>query len=158
MEVYTQVFSLIVTVGIGMLLSSIFDFCRAARGLFRLNRAMTALLDGVYWLVAVIVTFACLLYSNWAQMRFYIFLGMIGGAVFYYKFISQYMLMMFFRSFHFFITMQKKIRAAACYIVKPLGYFLGILSFPFRYGKQKAGKMGRKMKNKLILHKNMTKK
>lgn len=159
MEVYAQLFSFIITVGIGLILGAIFDFYRVTRGVFRPKKLMTIIFDGVYWLIAVVITFACLIYSNWAQMRFYIFFGIIGGAVFYYKFISTYMLMFFLKFFHLAAAVNSQIRRCIMnYMIRPMGYFLGILSFPFRYGKNKVGGIGRQIKAKLVFHKDVTKK
>lgn len=138
MEINAQLMIFFTALAIGWLLGLIFDFYRIMRGVFRPKMAMTALMDGVYWLVAVAVAFVCLLWSNWAEMRFYIFFAIVGGWISYYKLASKWTIYGMLKGLRVFSAMVVWLRKQGVFwIVHPLGYFLGIFLYPFRYGGDK---------------------
>lgn len=142
MDLNAQLMELVLSLCIGWLLGVLFDAYRVIRNILRPKRFMTAVMDGMYWLVAVVATFTCLLFSNWAEMRFYIFLGIIVGWISYYKFISGYVLFCLIKGVRCLTAMIVWTRKIIMFlIIQPLGYVLGIFSYPFRYGSRKFKKM-----------------
>lgn len=158
MEVNTQWVSFLTTLLIGFILGLMFDFYRVMRGVFRLKALMTFVFDGIYWLVALIVTFACLLFSNWAELRFYIFIGMISGWALYCKWISKYSIFMMIRVVKIFIATSQWIKKAfiIC-LIHPVGYILGIFLFPLRYTMRRVEQIECKIRKWRIFKKKMTK-
>jgi spore cortex biosynthesis protein YabQ len=134
MEVNAQLISFLTTLFIGILLGFIFDFYRVSRAVCHPRLWITHLLDGLYWLIAIIITFVCLLMSNWAELRFYIFIGIILGAILYYKLCSRYTFFFSMGVIKWCILIVGYIRTILFrWVVQPIGYLLGIFKTPFRY-------------------------
>jgi len=137
MEVNAQLISFLTTLFIGILLGFIFDFYRVSRAVFQPRLWVTYLFDGLYWLIAIIITFVCLLMSNWAELRFYIFMGIILGAILYYKLCSRYTIFFSMGVIKWCIFIVRYIRSIFFrWILQPIGYLLGIFKTPFRYVKK----------------------
>lgn len=158
MEVNTQWVSFLTTLLIGLVLGFIFDFYRVMRGVFNLKTLMTFVFDGIYWMVAFMITFACLLFSNWAELRFYIFIGIISGWALYYKLISKYSIFMMIRGIRIIIATSRWVeKAFIICLIHPVGYILGIFLFPFRYAMRGFHQIKRKLRKWRIGEKKMTK-
>jgi spore cortex biosynthesis protein YabQ len=148
MEVNAQLISFLTTLFIGILLGAIFDFYRVSRAVFQPRLWVTYLLDGLYWLIAIIITFVCLLMSNWAELRFYIFMGIILGAILYYKLCSRYTIFFSVGAIKWCIFIVRYIRGIVFrWILQPIGYLLGIFKTPFRYVKKYLKKSKEKVSN-----------
>lgn len=133
MELHAQLVSFLTALAIGLLLGLFFDFYRVLRGVFRPRAALTFLCDGVYWLFALALTFVALLMSDWAQLRFYTFLGMLGGAALYYRALSKYTLLCIVRCLRLvFCCLRQTRRFLQSCVLRPLGYILGIFTLPLR--------------------------
>lgn len=149
MEVNAQLISFLTTLFIGIILGFIFDFYRVSRAVFQPRLWVTYLFDGLYWLLAIVITFACLLLSNWAELRFYIFIGIILGAFLYYKVCSRYTVAFSISVIKCCILMIRYTRAVLfTWILQPLGYLLGIFTTPLRYVKKKLKKNKTKVSDK----------
>ncbi|SDO93508.1 spore cortex biosynthesis protein YabQ [Paenibacillus sp. yr247] len=76
----------------GIAIGTIFDVFRVLSGKLRLPRWTIPLVDIVYWIVATILVFRLLIYSNEGQVRVFIFLGMGIGICFYFAFLSKWVI------------------------------------------------------------------
>ena len=85
MELNGQVFTFLMTIVTGMLLGGLFDCYRVLRRTFKPKAFMTWLADLLYWLVATVVMFIALVFSNWGELRFYVFIGVLSGLGVYYR-------------------------------------------------------------------------
>lgn len=85
----TQLAVFALTVGIGLLLGLLFDCYRVARGRLRPGALATLLGDLLFWLVALIVTFALLVVGNWGELRLYVWVGFLLGAFGYRLLLSR---------------------------------------------------------------------
>jgi len=70
--------------GCGMVLGVCFDTIGVAYREFRLNRAVQALIDVMYWGAATLFVFRVLLYANDGEVRTFVFLGLIIGVLVYF--------------------------------------------------------------------------
>lgn len=133
MQLDAQLVSFLTTLAIGLVLGLFFDFYRVMRGVFRPRAALTCLLDGAYWLFALALTFLTLLMSDWAQLRFYTFLGLVCGGAFYFRALSRYALLCILRVLRLFFCCWRQTRNffRSC-VVRPIGYVLGIFMLPLR--------------------------
>ena len=95
-----QVSSFLTALCIGLILGIIFDLFRVIRTTFHLHTIATSILDILYWIIALVIAFTLLIMSNWGEFRFYIFIGITLGGGLYYKFISRYMMQLFFQVVH----------------------------------------------------------
>lgn len=133
MEVHAQLISFLTALLIGMVLGLIFDFFRIVRGVLRLRLWMTNLLDGLYWVVATLITFTTLLLTNWGELRFYLFMGIAAGAGAYYRWVSKTMLFVLIRFLRVIAAVcQAFKRFVDFFFIRPAGYFFGIFSLPFQ--------------------------
>ncbi|NQX70538.1 spore cortex biosynthesis protein YabQ [Paenibacillus alba] len=73
----------------GVAICAIFDVFRVLSGKLKLPRWTIPLVDIVYWIVATILVFRLLLYSNEGQVRVFIFLGLGIGVCFYFALLSN---------------------------------------------------------------------
>lgn len=131
----TQVFfSLMLT---ACLLGSIFDVYRTARNFLKLKTLSTALADFFYWVFAALLVFAVLIYVNEGQIRFYVFLALLAGALLYFNFCSKYVLLFFRRLLKLVSRAQAKLQHVlhtlfTAAIVKPYRYVSERLLRPFK--------------------------
>lgn len=85
-----QLYSLAGTIISGLVIGFLFDFYRILRMAARPKKFFTVAGDLLFGFLAAAVTFFLLLYSNWGEFRFYIFLGMFIGVFCYYKILSKF--------------------------------------------------------------------
>lgn len=90
MSVDSQLATFVITIVTGMVLGLLFDFYRVVRQALRLRWGLTALADFLYWLVATALVFTGLLFGNWGEVRLYVFFGLAGGALCYYRLLSYW--------------------------------------------------------------------
>jgi spore cortex biosynthesis protein YabQ len=76
----------------GAVLGCVFDVCRMGRNTFKLRSLGTSVTDILFWILAALVVFAVLVGVNQGELRFYVFLALIAGAVSYFRFLSRYVL------------------------------------------------------------------
>ena len=145
MQLDAQLVSFLTTLAIGLVLGLFFDFYRVLRGVFRPRAALSCLLDGAYWLFALALTFVALLMSDWAQLRFYTFLGLICGGIFYFRALSKYALLCILRALRLaFCGWRQARRFLQSCVVRPIGYVLGIFTLPLRRLARAAGALRRR--------------
>ncbi|WP_438448965.1 spore cortex biosynthesis protein YabQ [Gorillibacterium sp. sgz5001074] len=72
-------------VGIGIL----FDLYRVLAHELRFPRWLIPLLDLAYWAAATFAVFRVLLFSNFGQVRFFVFLGLFAGYTLYFLGLSR---------------------------------------------------------------------
>ncbi|TXK78247.1 spore cortex biosynthesis protein YabQ [Paenibacillus sp. N3.4] len=76
----------------GIALGVLFDVFRVLSGKLRLPRWSIPLVDVIYWIVATILVFQLLIYSNEGQVRIFVFLGLGIGICFYFAFLSLWVI------------------------------------------------------------------
>jgi spore cortex biosynthesis protein YabQ len=102
----------------GVLTGFIFDFYRTFRGFENIHKFLIILEDILFWILAGILIFIFLLYTNQAVIGAYVYIWMALGIYLYMKLISkgftkiQYMLI--------------------CNISKLLRIIINIVIYPFR--------------------------
>lgn len=138
MEINAQLISFLTTLCIGIILGAIFDFYRVSRNMFKPRAWITWVFDALYWLVAIVITFIGLLFCNWAELRFYIFIGIMVGTLLYFKICSRYTVLFSIHTIKFCIWLVKYLKNFFVrFLLQPIGYLLGIFSTPFSYVKKR---------------------
>ncbi|SFJ35748.1 spore cortex biosynthesis protein YabQ [Thermoflavimicrobium dichotomicum] len=89
MTLQTQAFTMILMFCSGFLLGMILDAYQELKARFRLKGWTVSLIDLLYWIVCAWLVFSLLLWSNWGQLRFYIFIAILAGLFFYYQWLSK---------------------------------------------------------------------
>lgn len=72
----------------GMILGGFFDFYRVFRSTIRVNQVIDNLGDLLFWLVALLLLGPLFYWSNWLELRFYVWLALGAGLLFYFTVFS----------------------------------------------------------------------
>ncbi len=89
MSLQTQTITMLVMFGSGFLLGAILDTYQALRIRLRLRGWIVSLIDLLYWFGSAGLVFLLLMWSNWGQLRFYIFIAILAGLFCYYRWLSR---------------------------------------------------------------------
>lgn len=134
MQVESQFSIFLTTVATGITLGILFDCYRVLRGTFRIQSLMTWVTDLLYWLIATAVVFVALVLSNWGELRFYVFLGIISGVGLYYRFISRYIIRLLAGCVKLINSMAALVkRILILVVIRPVVICVKIISWPFRF-------------------------
>ena len=134
MDLAGQVLTFVTTIITGLLLGALFDCYRVLRGTFNPKAVITWFADLLYWLIATAVVFIALVFSNWGELRFYVFIGILSGLGLYYNFLSLYVIRLFASAIRLIIAglvLMRKIFIGV--IIKPCVYCMSMVSWPFRF-------------------------
>ncbi|MEN6568316.1 MAG: spore cortex biosynthesis protein YabQ [Veillonellales bacterium] len=132
MDFASQTVTFFITIITGLLLGVLFDFYRTLRNQIKLPLLLGSLADLGYWAAATVVVLAGLLLGNWGELRFYVFIGLVGGVFLYYRLLSRWALRLIALAFRGIAAVSQGLRLAVLYgLAKPIGYCLTLLFFPF---------------------------
>lgn len=87
--VEAQFQALVAMVILGVVMGIAFDIYRELRNTFRLKPMATNVWDLLVWLIFVILAYAVLLYTNYGEVRLYVFMGMALGLLIYFRIFSK---------------------------------------------------------------------
>lgn len=120
-----QFYAFLITVLIGLIAGFCYDFYRVTRSKFGLRKAGTYLGDIIFWLVLTALVFGLLLAGNWGEVRLYVFIGLVLGALIYAKFLSRPGIAVINGLFHI-------LKMLLLGLIKVLAALWLIFCFPFR--------------------------
>lgn len=100
MEHSVQLFTFFITIVTGIVLGLVFDCYRVFWRTVKPKLVLTWILDLLYWLIATVIVLVALLFSNWGELRFYIFIGIVSGAIVYYRLLSTYIIKIIIYTVH----------------------------------------------------------
>jgi len=83
-----QLHEFLATVAMGLLSGFCYDLYRIIGQRLRLRRWGVLVGDLLFWLLLTVLVFMLLYLSNAAEVRFYVFIGIILGALVYLRFLS----------------------------------------------------------------------
>lgn len=83
-----QVYGFAATIAAGLSLGLLFDLYRLWRRAIGPKKAVTALSDIVFWVIATPLTYIYLLMGNWGELRLYVVLGLLLGLFLYFTVFS----------------------------------------------------------------------
>ncbi|MBE6023942.1 MAG: spore cortex biosynthesis protein YabQ [Cellulosilyticum sp.] len=86
--VSSQSMLFLTSVEIGILMGALFDLIRIFRKLLKHPNFLVQIEDMLYWIVCGFVAFYMLYICNYAEIRPYIFIGIILGGIFYFATFS----------------------------------------------------------------------
>ncbi|MCL2169492.1 MAG: spore cortex biosynthesis protein YabQ [Defluviitaleaceae bacterium] len=89
MSILGQAATFLVTFATGFALGIFYDIFRVIRRVFRPRFVGTMIFDLLFWLVSVAVLFLVLLFVNFAEIRFFVFLGMFLGLIVHFVTLSR---------------------------------------------------------------------
>ncbi|MFB5763054.1 spore cortex biosynthesis protein YabQ [Paenibacillus medicaginis] len=88
MSPYSQWLTLMYMLFSGAAMGAVFDSYRVLSYRLRLTRWSIHLIDLLYWVLSAVFIFRMLYASNHGELRFYVFLGLILGALLYFWTLS----------------------------------------------------------------------
>lgn len=145
MELAKQAGIFLLTLVTGMGLAVLFDVYRVIRKQCRFRTVLTYMGDFIYWVIATCIAFGMLLAGNGGEIRLYIFIGLLSGAVIYYQILSRYVIKSIMKMLGIAGVCLKYLYFLWQYIVcKPIRWLLQILLTPVRA----AARVLSRMKNK----------
>lgn len=83
----------------GMAMGLFFDFFKAGSKVFNFSRKSIFVLDLFICLSAALIVFQALFLTNEGEVRFYVFLALFFGIIFYYIFLSRNLYQLFLKLF-----------------------------------------------------------
>lgn len=79
----------------------LYDYYRAVRAVYQLRKIGTFVGDVIYWLVTTAIVFLMLLKGTGGELRLYVLIGMILGALLYFQLFSRAAYRVFRLKFYF---------------------------------------------------------
>lgn len=147
MDLAVQAYTFAVMIVTGALLGILFDCYRVAGSMLRVRGRVTLVLDLIYWVVATCIVLASLVLCNWLELRLYVFLGLAGGAVGYYRWLSRYVMALLLRlAVWGGRLLAWTYRAVWFVVIKPFGLVMRLLLLPLVKVRQPAAHVWRKVK------------
>lgn len=154
---YSQEYMLAVSLMGGMLLGFIWDIYRLIRHYIKLGHAGTAIGDVVYWIISIYIGVQIIFDLSYGNVRFFILMGFMFGALLYFYGISRYILKALIFVLDTIIKFVKKviniligpIKFIAFQILKSLKIILNPLKIKYEKTKNTAKKRYKFFKFKL---------
>lgn len=145
---YSQEYMLAVSIMGGMLLGFIWDIYRLIRHYVKLNNMGTAIGDIVYWILSIYIGVLLIFDLSYGNIRFFILMGFLVGALLYFYGISRYILKVFI----FVVdSILKIIKNIIDMLIKPVKFilnltikYLNIVLNPVKIKYEKAKKTAKK--------------
>ncbi len=113
-----QAYIFVVTIVIGLFIGLTYDFFRLLRKLFTHKNSAVYIEDVLFWLISTFICFYILLHKNNLELRFYLFIGISIGLIFYFYLISPFVLAFIIK----FITI----------LLKPVAFIIKLLNPYFK--------------------------
>lgn len=87
--VEAQFYTLFAMTLLGMVMGLFFDIYRETVNILRLKKAVVDLWDLLIWILFIGITFVVLLYTNYGDVRFFVFIGIGIGLLAYFRLLSR---------------------------------------------------------------------
>jgi spore cortex biosynthesis protein YabQ len=134
--VNTQTLLFLKAVEIGVLMGMLYDLLRILRKIIWHPNTLVQLEDFLYWISCACFSFLLLYKYNYSEIRPYVFLGMLSGAVFYFATFS----VVFMKVATWAIDCVKRFLRYVIHILSiPVRWVIGVLIIPFRFLKKQYG-------------------
>lgn len=128
--VNTQTFLFIKAIEIGILLGMLYDLVRIFRKIIKHPNWLVQIEDILYWGIGIAISFGVLYIHNFANIRFFVFIGMVLGGIFYLSTFS----ILFMKVATWLIDF---LRYIIVYIIKmvliPIGWLISMIKIPLYF-------------------------
>lgn len=84
-----QIESFLITVLCGIIIGLLFDGYRILRGILNPRTFVTDIGDLIFWALSTLVVYTTLLFTNWGEVRLYVFIGLAIGLTVHIKLFSR---------------------------------------------------------------------
>lgn len=114
----TQINTFLFSILVGIFIPLMYDIFRIKRRIIRTRILFIHMEDVLFWILTAILVFLHIYYFNDGEFRFYIFLGLLIGTIFYIAVISK--------------TLIKSFVLILNYLCRVTKYIITILLYPIR--------------------------
>lgn len=132
----------------GIAIGFLYDIYRIFRYYFKPNKVLTFIEDFIFWIIISIISITVLLYTNWGEIRGYVFLGFFSGAFLYLKLLSKIIVSTLVWITNGIISVTKQVFRIISF---PFRLLMSKLYQPYVKFKSNANKLTRKIKRYLRL-------
>ncbi|NLJ57721.1 MAG: hypothetical protein GX339_02630 [Tissierellia bacterium] len=119
---YTQEYMLAVSVMAGMFLGFIWDIYRIIRHYGKLKVVATLIGDILYWIISIYISSQLILDISYGNVRFFILIGFLAGALLYFYGLSKYILKLLIFIIDFIL---KAIKFVINLLIDPVKFLIG---------------------------------
>jgi spore cortex biosynthesis protein YabQ len=119
-----QFLSLLISLFAGIMIGLLFDLYRTLNFYCKPNKKFVNFMDLLFWIITLGVVFALLLNADFAEIRFYTFLGMAIGVAIYLGLFSFYVLKIYRMIFY---IIAKAFRIIFIFITLPFKLIRGLI-------------------------------
>ncbi len=88
-SVQNQAYVFLTTLYGGIIIGFTYDIYRIFRYFSNPKKFITFIEDLIFWIIVSIIALIILFFSNWGEVRGFVFLGFVSGALIYSKFLSK---------------------------------------------------------------------
>lgn len=141
--VESQAYIFLLTVYGGVLIGFVYDLYRIFRYFSKPKKIATLVEDLIFWIIVSIIALATLIFSNWGELRGYVFLGFICGALIYTKLLSKPVITLIVYLVRIFIKVLKYVVSILTY---PFRIIIDLFSIPFRKLNDKVSRLNNNIK------------
>lgn len=144
----SQAYVFLATLYGGIVMGFVYDLYRIFRYYLKPKKVATFIEDFIFWIIISVIFLTVILYTNWGEIRGYIFLGFFTGAFLYSKFLSKIIITAIVWIANGIIKIIKQILKVLFFPLKWLGTKLQI---PYSKTKFKLNSLTNKIKRYLKL-------
>jgi len=130
----------------GIVMGFVYDLYRISRYYLKPKKVVTFIEDFIFWIIISVIFLTVILYTNWGEIRGYIFLGFFTGAFLYSRFLSKIIITVMVWIVSGIIEVIKHILRIVFFPFKLLG---SKLQAPFNKAKANTNKIIRRLKRYL---------
>lgn len=139
----TQTMLFLKCIEIGILMGMIYDLIRIFRKIIPHPNFLVQIEDSLYWIICALIGFGMLYMHNYGEIRFFVFIGIILGAVFYFATFS----IIFMKIATYIIDLVKKFIHFLIHIISiPINWCIKMIMIPIRLVERKLIKLKQKQK------------
>jgi spore cortex biosynthesis protein YabQ len=118
---YSQEYMLAVSIMSGMFLGFIWDIYRLIRHYGKFKTRGTVIGDILYWIISIKLSTELILDISYGNVRAFILIGFVTGALLYFYGISRYLLKLFIFIIDFFL---KAIKTIIHFLIDPVKFII----------------------------------
>jgi spore cortex biosynthesis protein YabQ len=141
-----QLYYFLTSIIAGLAIGIMFDLYRIIRGFDCPGKAVTMVSDLLFWIFSAIIIFLFFLYSNNAYLRYNTFIGLLLGALLYFRIISRLILKSLRFITFYIIKVFRILIILILYPIKLIKYFLNFIFFKLKESSRKRPKKPTKVK------------
>lgn len=136
--VTAQTLLFVTSIQIGIFMGALYDLIRIFRKLIKHPNLFVQIEDMLYWVFCSFMSFYLLYICNYAEIRPFVFIGIILGAVFYFLTFSIIFMKI---ATQVVLYIRKLVKITIHFLMLPIKWFLKLLGYPLRWVKLWCGHM-----------------